>query len=75
MSVYESKYVQCPFYHRHDDNRICCEGTDSTNVINVVFGNSREQKLYGIEYCNDTERCKKCLVYKAINSKYEKEGK
>ena len=72
MSQYVSKYVACPYYHRHDDNRICCEGTDSknTNTINLVFGDNKELKKYNIKYCNDVDGYKKCLVCKALNLKY-----
>lgn len=70
MSQYESKYAVCPYYHRHDDNRICCEGTDSKNTINLVFGDSKKLKDYGITHCNSIEGCKKCLIHRALNFKY-----
>ena len=71
MSQYVSKYVVCPFYRRHDDNRICCEGTNSKNTINLVFGDKYKQKEYGIKYCNSIEGYKRCLICKALNTKYE----
>lgn len=70
MSQYISKYVVCPFYHRHDDNRICCEGTTSKNTINLVFVDSNKLKAYTFKYCNDIEGYKKCLICRALNSKY-----
>ena len=72
MSQYVSKYAVCPFYHRHDDNRICCEGTDSKNTINLVFGDQCQLKAYGMRYCNDIEGYKDCLICKALNAKYMK---
>ena len=70
MSQYVSKYVACPYYHRHDDNRICCEGTDSKNSINLVFGDQKKLKEYNILFCNDVNGYKKCIICKALNSKY-----
>lgn len=70
-TMYVSKYAVCPFYHRHDDNRICCEGTNKNNTINVVFAGPYELKEYGIMYCNDIDNYKNCLICKALNAKYE----
>lgn len=72
MSQYVSKYAVCPFYHRHDDNRICCEGTGSSNTINLVFGGKETLKAYTIKFCNSIEGCENCLLYKALNTKYPK---
>lgn len=70
MSQYISKYVVCPYYHRHDDNRICCEGTDAENTINVVFGDKYRLKEYNKEYCNNVDKYHKCLICKALDQKY-----
>lgn len=70
MSQYVSKYAVCPYYQRHDDNRICCEGTDSRNTINLVFGDTNKLKEYGNVYCNEIEGCRKCIIHKALNTKY-----
>lgn len=70
MSEYVSKYAACPYYHRHDDNRICCEGTEPRTTINIVFENSKRQKDYEIKHCNSIEGCKKCIVHQALNIKY-----
>ena len=70
MGHYLSKYVVCPFYHRNDDNRICCEGTDDINTINIVFEGKNQLKEYANAYCTDIEGCKKCLIHMALKSKY-----
>jgi translation initiation factor 2 beta subunit (eIF-2beta)/eIF-5 len=72
MSQYISKYVVCPYYHRHDDNRICCEGTGlkNTNTINLVFVNNKTLKEYTTKYCNDIEGYKRCMICRALNEKY-----
>lgn len=76
MSVhYESKYAVCPYYHRHENNRICCEGTNDANTLNLVFGDTNSMKAYSKRYCNDLERCKRCMIYQALDRKYkEQEG-
>ena len=70
MSQYVSKYVECPYYRRHDDNRICCEGTDSTNTLNTVFGNCNALKEYTAKHCNNKKLCETCLVHIALDIKY-----
>lgn len=70
MSQYISKYVACPYYSRHDGNRICCEGLDPSNTINLVFENKKHQKEYGYTYCNDVKRCRKCKIYQMLDAKY-----
>lgn len=70
MSSFVSKYAVCPYYHRHNDNRICCEGTDTTNTINLVFESSVEQKRYCADFCY-TMCCKGCLVFQMLERKYD----
>ena len=70
MSQYVSKYVVCPYYSRHDGNRICCEGTDASNTINVVFGDAKRQKEYGIRYCNSMTHHRECMICMALDRKY-----
>lgn len=69
-SQYVSKYAVCPYYRRHDDNRICCEGTDPRNTINIVFGDKYKLKEYGIRYCNAIDGFRDCLICQALNTKY-----
>lgn len=69
-SEYISKYVVCPYYHRHDDNRICCEGVTKSNTINIVFPNPIKLKNYTINYCNSVGNFNNCLICKALNQKY-----
>ncbi len=71
MSKYVSKYVVCPFYHHHIDGKICCEGTNKNNTINLVFKNSRKLKEYSVNFCNDTKCYKSCMIYQMLDSKYE----
>ena len=71
MSKYISKYVVCPFYRRHDNNRICCEGINKTNTINLVFEDSKKQKEYALQHCNNIDGCKQCKIYQMLDSKYQ----
>ena len=70
MAEYSAKYVVCPYYRRLNGNRICCEGTDKTNTINVVFEDEKLLKEYEARYCNDIKGHKQCLVCRALYSKY-----
>lgn len=75
MSSYVSKYVVCPFYRRHNDNRICCEGTDESNTINLVFIDSKEQKRYSRDLCGSISGYVTCPIYQTlIANKYTEEG-
>ena len=70
MSKYESKYAVCPYYKKHDDNRIRCEGIDKDSSIHVVFGNKVKLKEFSVSYCNSFAGHRKCLVRQALNKKY-----
>lgn len=67
---YESKYVVCPYYNRHDGYRICCEGTNEQNTISLLFGDPKEQKAYSVMYCNSMEGHRRCLLFRMFNTKY-----
>lgn len=71
MSQFVSKYAVCPFYHRHDNNRICCEGTDPSNTINIVFEDQKKLKQYESEFCNNINKHSNCLICSMLNKKYE----
>lgn len=70
MSSYESKYVVCPYYHRHNTHRICCEGTDDDNSINLVFEDDKMQKAYTVMYCNSMEGHHRCRLFRMLNLKH-----
>ena len=69
MAHYESMYVVCPFYRRHDSNRICCEGVDDTNTLNLVFGNQKKLYDYVGRYCNSMENYHGCLICQMLMTK------
>lgn len=71
MSHYESRYVVCPFYRRNDNNRICCEGVDKTNTLNIVFGSQPDLHKYVLRYCNDIDGHKRCLLCQMLTKKWE----
>jgi hypothetical protein len=72
VSEYVSKYAVCPYYHRHKDNRICCEGTDTTNTIHLVFEDRKKLKEHEKQYCNEISGYPNCLLCRALDSKYPK---
>ena len=72
--MYESKYAVCPYYHRHESNRICCEGTSENNTLNLVFYDQKKMIAYSKHYCNDIEGCKRCKVHQMLDEQVA-EGK
>lgn len=73
MSRYESKYAVCPYYRRHDDNRICCEGVAPDNTVNLVFGSQLRLKRYTKLHCESLEGCKACRIHGMLDGKYPEE--
>ena len=67
---FESKYAVCPFYHRNANNRICCEGVEDNNTLNVVFGSTKDMIDYEKCYCDDIVYHKECLLYQMLMKKY-----
>lgn len=67
---YESLLAVCPYYLRHLDNRICCEGSSKSNRFNVTFEDAKKRDEYSHQYCNNMEGCRNCLIHQALNNKY-----
>jgi hypothetical protein len=68
---YQSKFVKCPFYHKHDTNRIVCEGLEAGNTINLCYENPHHRAAYMKAVCYDILCCRDCPVYIMLVSKYE----
>lgn len=71
MSRYTSEYVVCPFYNRNKPNRICCEGVDKSNTLNVVFESQTMMHEYVVNYCNSIDNYKSCLLCQMLTKKWE----
>lgn len=71
MSTYKSKYVVCPFYKKHENNHIVCEGTESSNTIHLTFGAKENAISYTKRYCNNIERYKHCCICTMLMMKYD----
>ena len=70
-----SKNAVCPYYQWHESNCICCEGTYGSNIIHLVFGDSKERQAYNKQYCNDLDGCTRCMLHRMLDSKYpERDG-
>lgn len=67
---YISKYAVCPFYCKHEPNRICCEGVSVGNNISLMFTDTKKMKEYTTAYCNDIHGYKNCAVCKMLLGKY-----
>ena len=73
MAEYEAKYAVCPFYRRVLPNRICCEGVEPRNTINIVFEDALGSIRYKEAFCNSFDNYKKCRVCRMLDEKYEEE--
>jgi hypothetical protein len=69
MSRWDSKFVKCPYFHKFETNRICCEGVADKNTINVVFESPGRLKEYTKTYCYQIKDCHQCLVCKMLDDK------
>ena len=72
MKQYESKYVQCPFYHSESKRKIHCEGVECGSSTHLVFESPDGNKKYKKKYCCGD--FKKCLIAKMLYRKYELEN-
>lgn len=70
---YEAKYVVCPYYRRLQPNRICCEGVEPRNTVNLVFEDTFGNIRYKAAYCNNMDNYKKCRICRMLDAKYEEE--
>lgn len=48
---YESVYVICPFYEKHEGHMLQCEGMVSM-YSTQKFDNKKDMKSYMMKYCN-----------------------
>lgn len=67
---YGAKFVKCPFYHRHEENRIICEGLHEGNTINLVYESRIELRRYMQDKCNSIEGCRRCAIYGLLDRKW-----
>lgn len=75
MSHWESEYVTCPYYHRHENTKddvfqISCEGVDNAASLVIKFSTANGRAKYADEYCNSLKGCKQCVMHQALNIKY-----
>ena len=71
MSSYIAKYVLCPYYHKEEGVKICCEGVEDGTSIHVVFSSSRQRKDYQFEKC--CKNYSQCRVAAMLDQKWEDE--
>ena len=71
MSHYGSKFVKCPYYHNHDNNRIVCEGLSKGNTINLVYESQVQKEIFMQEKCNSIEGCRRCQIHNLLDRKWE----
>lgn len=65
-----SRMVKCPFYLKHDESRIVCEGVSKSNTLHLAFKDKYERKRYMKEQCYSIQSCQKCLIHKILYEKW-----
>ncbi len=66
-----SRYVECPFYKKNDENGIMCEGVSKGNHIRLVFKSKKERDEYAHNFCRSVSMCQKCVIHNALWMKHE----
>lgn len=66
--------VQCPFYHRHDSNRIICDGLARGSTISMHFKSPERREAYMWQHCMDVKTCAFCGLYGALQDAYRGKG-
>ena len=70
---WRAKFVKCPYYHRHENNKICCEGLSGGNTIHLVYEDEKERRKYMEEYCESIKWCRLCPIHRLLDDKYEED--
>lgn len=71
---YEQSEIFCPYYKRHENGdgyRITCEGLNNGSTLSLSFNSPRVRGEYSERMCKSPQGCKKCLIYRALNIKYD----
>lgn len=55
--------ILCPFFRRHDETEIRCEGVQDGMTIGNVFCSPKRKKAYQLDYCEkDYQKCMICRM-------------
>lgn len=73
MAQWGAKFVKCPYYHKHDSNKIVCEGLLDRNTIHLVYESPSDRKTHMTEYCNSIKWCRLCPIHSVLDLKHEEE--
>ena len=71
---YEAKFVKCPFYCKHDSNRIVCEGICEESNINITYQSKADRDKYMKKVCYDLLGCRDCPIHIMLSQLYEDDG-
>lgn len=68
-ATWQTKFVKCPYYMKHDNNRIVCEGINKDATTHIVFGNPAIREVYMHKHCNEIGGCRKCPLHDLLDRK------
>lgn len=69
-NTWGAKFVKCPYYKKHDQHQIVCEGINKESTTHVVFNDSKAKVAYMHKRCNDIGGCRKCPLHDTLDRKY-----
>lgn len=67
---WQTKFVKCPYYKKHDLHQIVCEGINNESSTHIVFGAETDTKRHMQKYCNDIGGCRACPMHDLLDRKY-----
>ena len=50
--IYDGRDTKCPFYRKHTNMKISCEGIESRTSLHLVFEKKEDLKNYIKKHCN-----------------------
>ena len=62
------KNVECPYYHKDEGAKICCEGIAKTKGVHLIFGTREEALVYRRDLC--IRDWKNCPIARNLNEKW-----
>jgi hypothetical protein len=70
---YAAMMVKCPFYHKHENSRIVCEGVCKGSTISLIHECAADRRHYMHEHCNDLLGSRDCPIHQMLDQIYEEE--
>lgn len=70
LAEFGSEIVVCPYYHRADKNRICCEGLYEHSTLTLVFQSQTVLNKHRMHFCCNLHAFRECYVCQVLDKKW-----